>query len=157
MNTQVEPPRVMPFSTRESQWGWAIVVLANLPVPLIFGFLLTSEGGIFGMLAGIVAVWGLGHIVVARVPRVRSVLVNGGGVFALSQVIPAVQFVAGELALRACGTPINGWMSETTGFCVTLLTGGQLVTAALVCGLFLRVCGPFLGRLLAGHPSRDPS
>src|SRR5262249_44423570 len=65
-------------SPREWLWGWGVVFLLNLPLPLFFGFLLTSETATFGMLAGVVVVWLIGHFAVSRVREVRGALVVGG-------------------------------------------------------------------------------
>jgi hypothetical protein len=141
-----------PFShVREWQWGWLMVVLANVPVPLIFGCLVTANGGLFGMLEGVVVVWLCGHFVVARIGFVRCVLVPGGVLVALSQVIPVLQIGAGSFALQAA-RPVGRSMTEVEGFLVTLLTAGQLVVVALVCGLGVRAMGLVIeGRIHRGR------
>lgn len=157
-------PVALRSSGHDWQWGWALAVVANLPVPLLFGFAVVAHGGLFGMLAGIVAFWLVGAAVVACVPRLRAVLVYGGAVLALTQVLPVLQIVAGVVAVELFDTTPEP-MSELTGFLVTLVTGGQLALVVLLCRVSCSVLGwlgaswllRVLGQLGAGHPQRDPS
>ena len=128
-------------STREWRWGWAVVLLMNLPVALLFGLFLTSQSGVFGMLAGVFAMWLVGHYAVARYTRLRNALIVGGIFIAVLQVIPLLQFGAGLSAVSI----LAGWdakLSAATAFAVTLLAGGQLVVVALVSGYVIRVLRP---------------
>src|SRR5262245_53675031 len=77
-----------PARPREWLWGWFALLLFNLPLALMFGFGTTSAAGTFGMLAGVVVVWLIGHHLVARVREVREPLMIGGVIVGLSQVVP---------------------------------------------------------------------
>jgi hypothetical protein len=148
--------RAPPSHSRELQWGWFVVLLANLPVPLFFGFLVTSMAGAFGMIAGLVVVWLIGHGFVARVSAVREPLMVGGAFVALSQLIPLVQFVAGALALHAItgrdlvrALAVDGCVAAmfADGFAVTMLTAAFLTVVALAVGFVLRAARLFDGRI----------
>ena len=119
-------------------WGWAVLLLFNLPLPLLFGFGMTSGAGTFGMLAGVGVVWLIGHLAIARVSEIRDPLLVGGIIVALSQVIPVAHIFAGALALAAItGSDVKNLDSAPAGFAVTLLTAALLAVVALMIGFVL--------------------
>ncbi|WP_171470905.1 hypothetical protein [Frigoriglobus tundricola] len=128
-------------SAREWRWGWAAVLLMNLPVALLFGFFVTSRSGAFGMLAGVFVVWLAGHFAVARFARVRGALIVGGICVAVLQVIPLLQIGAGLSAVALLADRAME-ISAAAAFAVTLMTGGQLIVAALVAGYLIRSTRP---------------
>lgn len=156
MSANTEPAKAAwPVAIRSSghdwQWGWALAVVANLPVPLLFGFAVVAHGGLFGMLAGVVAFWLVGAAAVAWAPRLRAVLVYGGALLALTQGLPVLQIVAGAVAVELfCTSPEP--MSELTEFLVTLVTGGQLVFLVLAVRLVFHLLGRLADRAF-GQPS----
>ena len=140
-----------PPSAYEWQWGWALAVAVNLPIPLLFGLAAVAKGGLFGMCAGIGAFWLAGAVVIARVPSVRALVVYGPLFFAFSQFFPVVQVMAGAAAVDLFDRTHDP-MSEPTAFLVTVATGGLLLFAALVCRLFVYLCGCFWNRLVGRRP-----
>lgn len=132
-------------------WGWVAVFLANLPLPLLFGFAVTSGNSTLGMLAGVAVVWLIGHFAVARVRPIRTPLMFGGAVIAASQVLPLAQIVAGMLAMTAVTGRDVGLQSAPDGFAVTLLTAALLAVAALALGFVFHA----MGRLIEASVSRS--
>ncbi|HEY1190545.1 MAG TPA: hypothetical protein VGE74_23125 [Gemmata sp.] len=153
MEPGTEPTTGTGTSGYEWQWGWALAVLANLPVPLGMGLIAVWKGSALGMFAGIVAFWLVGAAVIARVPLMRSPLVHGGLLFAVSQFVPVVQFFAGAAAMDLCAIESDSLPTDRDAFLVTVVTGGLLLTVALSGSLFFGV----VGWLFAGHPHRDPA
>jgi len=113
----------------------------NLPVALLFGFLVTSPSGVFGMLVGVFTVWLAGHFALTRYTHVRNALVVGGIFIAVLQVVPLLQIGAGLSAVSILADG-DTKLSGTTAFAVTLLTGGQLAVVALVSGCIIRALRP---------------
>lgn len=155
VGTEHTEPAPAQMSGGEWQFCWAVAVALNLPVVLLFGIGATMKSGLFGMCAGIGAVWLTGAVAVALVPWVRGILVHGSWMFALTQLFPIVQIMAGGTALELCapGTgPAAGPMSNLTAFLVTVLTAAQLLLVIIVSGLGVRA-GKWLIR---EHLSQDP-
>jgi len=122
--------------------AWLVVFLANLPVPLMFAWNLTMQHGRIGMAVAIVLCWYFGHRVGAKSRWIDRALVAGGIVVALSQVIGILHISAGVMSLeigsRLGQVTSNEWgpreITELGGLLVTILTGGILMTVAMVCG-----------------------
>jgi hypothetical protein len=146
MSTQTESAQATTSPTREWQWGWGIVLLANLPMPLLFGLFVVSNSGQLGMLAGVAVVWFAGHLHVGRSAVLRGPLLLGGGCVALSQIFPLLHIGAGTLSVETLGNDRE--LAPGLAFVATLLTAAQLLAVALVCGFFLRWAGLLADRLL---------
>ena len=129
-----------PKATRLLRVGWTLVFLANLRVPLLFGWGLTDWGGRIGMFAAIGPLYLVGRESCARVRGMNSVIIWGGMLVALSQVYPMVHVFAGGFAFRTAGNlglMTNEWDVDgaLAGCIVTLLTGVVLFAIAAVAGL----------------------
>lgn len=130
-----------------SDWKWSVwwsaVYAANLPVALFFGWIATEQGGRLGMAAGIAVLWTVGLAVCAWPGRLRQILVVGGWVVALSQMIVLPHIFIGTFALGSWGSitgansGIDGPLTEVGGFAVTLMTGQPLMLLALVIGCLM--------------------
>jgi hypothetical protein len=80
----------------------------------------------------------LGHLVVASISGWRIILVGGGFCIALSQLFPILQMFAGLLSLVVVhrGLVTDSYsLTAPAAFLVTMLTGAQLLVAALGCGI----------------------
>ncbi|HET6880105.1 MAG TPA: hypothetical protein VFI31_08115 [Pirellulales bacterium] len=127
-------------NSRHLYFGWFVVFLFNLGVPLIFGWPLTEEGGRSGLFAGALALFLLGCALCAWLRPAGRALVVGGVVVGLSQILPFLQIMAGVAGLSSIeilgfGRSPHG---DATLFVVTVVTGGLLMAVALVVGLAVR-------------------
>lgn len=122
--------------------AWLVVFLANLPVPLFFGWAFTTQHGRFGMATAIVVWWLLGHQV-CKASRWCGLAIVAGGIFvAMSQFLPVLQLYAGAVSLGIGSRLGQAWdeggeqqvTTELGGFLVTMLTGGLLMVVAVMCG-----------------------
>jgi hypothetical protein len=112
---------------------WFGVFAANLPLPVLLGYELGHNVRL-GMITG-VAVWLLlSHLLFHRVERLRGVMIWGGICVALSQVGVILHVLAGIAA--ASIVLFLGVQGGTfaVGFWLTVLTGGLLMSAAVICG-----------------------
>jgi hypothetical protein len=112
----------------------------------------TSPGGQVGMSCAIAAFWALGQLACAWSERLARGLVIGAALVGSFQVIPILQIYAGATALQfwlRSGFPVPP-LSEWDGFIVTAITGGELLTAAGICGLAIVLFLP------AEMTSQDP-
>ncbi len=143
-----------PVEQSKAWWGWvaawSLVFAMNLPFPLALGLAVTEGGGRIGMGLAAMMLWTAGLAAGSWSERLRAVMLSGGSLVALFQIIfPVLQVVAGVIGLQSWsgvagvgGLEIRGPNAEFGGFLVTLTTGQLLVTAALVCGYcFCRVAG----------------
>ncbi|MCA1686781.1 MAG: hypothetical protein LC745_12600 [Planctomycetia bacterium] len=125
-------------------FAWAVVFGVNLIVPLIFGSGVARGAAWLGVALAIPLMLILGHLLCARSRHLRVILVTGGVCVGLSQVMPMLQFLAGMtsfmVTIRLLGLPPDDdtrgpeILTAPGGFLMTVLTGGQLMIAALVCG-----------------------
>lgn len=139
-----DPETSEPTTYRALWWGlWSNVYLVNLPVPLFFGFLVTSGGGWIGMGCGVIVTWCLGQIVCLWSGTLRKALVIGGCVVALTQLFPVLQFILVGIAVDlwegATGISFDGGPQprtalEFSGFAVTLLTAQMHIAIAVAVG-----------------------
>lgn len=127
---------------------WAGVFALNLFLPYQFGQTETRIGWSVGMHVGILALWTVGAVAVARSRTLSFSLSSGGALIALSQLFPLAQIYAGffglgvarRLGLATKMGELNSQPSQLTemgGFVATVLTGGALMTAALFFGLLI--------------------
>jgi hypothetical protein len=121
--------------------GWPLVFLANLPVPVRFGWGVTDWGGRIGMIAAIGVLYVLGRESMRRVPGLDAMIIWGGTLIALSQFYPVIHILAGVVGIRAAfllrlvTTEWPGEAGMLAGCIITLLTGGILMAIAVVAGL----------------------
>jgi hypothetical protein len=144
-----------PSETRSAKrlcLGWLVVCALNMIVPGWLGWQLTEHGGRMGMLLAVLIIFAIGCCVCASARQIGFSLVVGGAAVALSQVLPVLQSLAGVASCafaEAVGLYFGGDDThlpaivggELGGCVITLMTGGSLITAALVAGLALRTVG----------------
>jgi hypothetical protein len=133
--------------------AWVIVFLLNLVTPLLFGWSRTESSGRIGMLIAAFLLLALGYGACGTARGIARPLVAGGILVAISQFFPLIQIIAGliGMGIGSAAGQVDGRgdigpgfvRTETGGFLVTLVTGGLLMTAALVAGAFLRIITPW--------------
>ena len=145
-------------TARPSGLAWLMVFLANLPIPLMFGWIFTAKHGRLGMAAAILLWWLMGHQICRTSRGFNLALVTGGLLVGLSQIFPILQSQAGAWSLGIGSKlgqvkPVHGEefmvLTELGGFLVTMLTGGILIAVALACGSVIRAITPGPSR---SHP-----
>ncbi len=134
----------IPEKPRSRRRIWTLVFALNLIVPLFFGWMMTADGGRFGMAAGIGLLWYLGDRACGWTDGWGRALVSGGFVVALSQLFPLLQIWAGivgtgiatALERVTSGEPrVGGTLhTELGGLIATGVTGLCLMGVAAFCG-----------------------
>ncbi|WP_145268890.1 hypothetical protein [Tautonia plasticadhaerens] len=174
-----EPPSTRPgadrprfaFPARRRRVGAVAVFLLNLSLPLAVGLPMGDAGARIGMMAaaGILGVSWVASC--ARCPRLALVLIPGGLAVALSQVVPILHLLAGDVA-RIIGIaagcvdespdPLGiemGFKDRVLGPAGGLLVGSVmgllLMLAASVLGLLFRLRNPGRPRPDAPRPERE--
>jgi hypothetical protein len=140
-------PGVRDWSGR-ARWAvlWGGVYAANMVVPLLFGWTTTARGGRIGLVLAVVLLYWIVFWVGGKSRDLRSIMLSGGGLVALSQLFPMLQIAAGLIALGIVGkltgvnlgpddSPIEGPVPEHAGFLATLITGAILLAGAACAGL----------------------
>jgi len=136
--------------------AWLIVFLANLPIPLMLGWIFTEKQGRIGMALAIVLWWLMGHLVCRLSRGFDLALVTGGMLVGLTQFFPFLHLKAGAWSLfvgsklgQVAAFPLGHdspgdftVLTELGGFIATTLTGGILIAVALACGAVLRAITP---------------
>jgi len=135
-----------PIRENEVYVAWGGVFSFNIFIPLIFGWMSTTESGRTGMAIAIVVQLCAGFWVCARVRTIGHYLVIGGFAIGLSQVFPIPQFVAGLVALiigRGLGVANteDNVTSAFGGFIVTMITGSILMALSAGCGFLVKQLG----------------
>ena len=128
---------------------WFFVFAANLIVPLFFGLGMTNEGGRWGMATALSLIWFFGHMCCSRSKEMGCILVVGGLLVAITQIFPMLHIVAGMTSLGIIAklnlaevensTRYPILRTELSGFIATLLTSIQLLVAACIGGVVLRI------------------
>jgi len=121
---------------------WTLVYAANLVMPALLGLPAVQGLGFAGVGLAIVALWFAGLPIGDKNPRVLRRLARGGVVVALSQLLPVLQIAAGTLALiltdvlpgAAAERSLELISDPMRGFMATAMTGGLLLSAALMFG-----------------------
>lgn len=140
--------------------GWVFVYILNLIVPLFLAMFVTDKAGKLGMTAAIVALLGLGCLVVPRCRHAGKAVVIGGGFTALLQFFPPLPMLAGTIGVavaRDMGQTLGGDQiaSEFGGFVATVVTGGVLIAVALVIGWTVQGVSAWIaGERVGGRPSK---
>lgn len=131
--------------------GWTALFLLNMPLPLLFAGEVTRNHGRSGVFVASAALWLLGCWVCVAQRKTGFALAVGGAPVALSQIVPFLQIMAGMVALTAGeffqqienkDDALGQVVSEPGGFLLTMITGGLLMSAALVLGLLMRALMP---------------
>lgn len=130
------------MDTRRLKVLWTLVYAANLVMPALFGLPAVQGLGFAGVGLAIVALWFAGLHIGDKNPRLLRRLARGGIVVALSQLFPVLQVAAGTLALIFTGVfpvaAVEGSVELISdpmrGFMATAMTGGFLLSAALLFG-----------------------
>lgn len=140
-----------PHAPRRIKFAWFGVFVLNLCAPLFVGWLTTEKGGRNGMFAGVGVLFLAGYWLCTRARSIGRALVVGGLAIGLTQVLPAMQMMAGIVGLCVVsalrlGKPapddvMLSVRSDASGFVLTIVTGGLLMAAAFVAGLL--GCGLF--------------
>ena len=125
------------------QWSlaWTGILAFNVPLPLFLATTLIRNGGVGGLVAGILVYWAAGLALGLLLPRLGEALATGGIVVAALQPAFFLHLAAGFFGLNTWSLmrsgPVFGepglW-AEVDGFAVTLLTGQPLLLAAWVFG-----------------------
>lgn len=143
--------------------GWGIIYGLNLFVPLFFGLAVTEKSGRQGMTFAIFLLLGLGSWAVSTLRDAGKAVILGGGFVALTQCIPFLQVSAGAIGIsvaRDMGQTIGREQvgSEFGGFAATVVTGGLLITLALILGWMVQgVSASFAGWRAGRKPARKPA
>ena len=124
-------------------FAWLCMLVINLPIPLIFGFV-ASEAGRIGMLLGIAAVYLCGFLCCNVMPRIMYRLNIGSSLVAVSQFLPMLQTIVGVEAVGISRAVFGGAQStsgDMTGIaeitCATILTGIGLIIPSVVIGIII--------------------
>jgi len=130
-------------------WAWSAVVVANLPVTALLGWLITVEMGRVGMACGILLLYWLGYLACFLAGEYVRTVIYGAWVVAVSQTFPLLQIVAGAPANLLVQVMERGEISETGppesittllgGLLATLVTGSILIASAAAFGVGIRV------------------
>jgi len=123
---------------------WLAIFGANLVVPLSLGWSFTERDSWVGMVAGVAAMLAVWQFVIPRFAALRSALLPGGVVLALSQLLPVLQFFAGVFATAVVGldgADRPGVFDNVTALAITVVTGVQLWLVAVLVGFVLRGMG----------------
>jgi hypothetical protein len=120
-------------------WSW--VYIANLCIPVLWGSMVTREGGRVGMVIGIIVVFALGCRACYVSRRAVLTVVYGGWIVAASQFFPILQIFAGSIGIAAARPMCGEYGNVNTalgGFIATIVTGCILMTAATAFGAMIR-------------------
>ena len=121
--------------------AWILVYTVNLGIPVLWGLMVTREGGRVGMVIGIIVVFAIGCRVCFVSRRAMLTVVYGGWIVALSQAFPALQIIAGIIGLSAVRVTTSEERDVSTilgGFIATLITGCVLITIATALGAVIQ-------------------
>ncbi|MEM6655936.1 MAG: hypothetical protein AAF596_09050 [Planctomycetota bacterium] len=131
---------------------WAAAVAINLPVQVMFGLTMVDRAGLMGVLVGLAIVVGLAGLLLAAPAWVSETTMRGVAVFAVTQLFPFCQMIAGFIAVGICvelglsGFDSDDIVGKLRGFlpCLIacLLTWGILLVPMVGLGFFLRMVLP---------------
>lgn len=130
------------LKTRVVQSAWALAVLINLPIPVMFGSDVARGELRIGMVIGVLAVYGVGAWCCTMRPSVMWRLIVGSGLTALSQFFPVLHLVVGTIAMgisRFVFSELNPAGETLTRLsqviASTILTGVGLILPSIIFGL----------------------
>lgn len=121
--------------------AWPFVFVANMILPMLFGWDLLEKAGFAGVLCATLTLLILGWVLIAVGPSVGKRLIVGSIFMALLQFFPVLHIILGVIAFEVTAylgqaTEMNDLQSasidtELGGFIITAMVGlGLLVTAA---------------------------
>ncbi|WP_165246416.1 hypothetical protein [Paludisphaera soli] len=121
--------------------AWTLVMVANLPVPLTLGMIVTDAGGRLGMACGVALIYWLG-LHACRVARQTMVaVVRGGSVVAAFQILPVLQMAAGMAGVILASVVGSARFhvfphvdAIVDGFLATVATGAILIAVSAALG-----------------------
>ncbi len=152
LEAQAPPASTAALDLLKPLWRrWSRVFALNMIVPLLFGLPRTYGIGWVGMFAAVPVLFALGGWACACQPNIGRILIRGGVLVALSQLLPVLQIVAGLAAMDL--TAMLGQVEATVGrspevgsaaggFLMTMFTGFFLMCAALFLGLLFEAILP---------------
>ncbi len=130
---------------------WLGVFVVNLIVPGMFAYGVVDQFGLIGVLLAIVLVFLVGGVVFSYRKGFAGPVMVGGLLVASFQLFPIAQLLAGMFgilfaqSLGFVGDDFDGGLEIagiSSGFVVTIVTGGLLILAATVIGILVRVVTP---------------
>lgn len=132
---------------------WMVVFALNMIMPGLLGWIVTSDQGRLGMIAGALLMLCGGWTVCYYRPAIAAKTILGAVPIALSQLFPILQFIAGMIGFALAdglGLSIDDELvgpitSELGSLVVTVVTGSILITEAAVVGWLLSLALPLLG------------
>jgi hypothetical protein len=144
---------------RDPRWAgrWLAVFVANLALPLFFGFDMARNAGMIGLSAAVVLAWAWIYLVGSRSPFIAKSMLIGGSVVAVAQILMLLHVGAGSVGMAVARSA-----GQASGIRVTSELGGFIATA--VTGCILQGAALFVGGLTAfavslpeGSMARKPS
>jgi hypothetical protein len=130
----------IPEKTPSRRDMWSIAFVANLALPLFFGWMVTYEGGRIGMVAGVGLLWYLGYRICGASDACGRALVIGAIPVAAAQLCPILHIFAGITSVGVADAVCHGSFANTGiktelgGFIATLSMGVMMIGVAAVIG-----------------------
>lgn len=147
-------------STGQSRlaWDWAGawtgVFVANLAVPVLFGFNVVGKEGVYGLIGALAVLFWIGFAICLFRFRIGRSLVLGGVAIAIFQVFPILQIICGALGLTVwdqigghgffssdgVDDARRGWQHDPNiaSFVVVLVAAHPLMVLAVMFGAYAR-------------------
>ena len=128
--------------------GWLGAAGINVIVPALFAMPIVKGAlAILGVVLGVITILFIGACVCWWRPSIGLIMMRGGFLFALSQLFPIMQLVAGQfgfiVASRLGGILFYDDFQYLGGFAptfaATIVTGGILIAGATVLGALLKL------------------
>jgi len=124
---------------------WCFVLLANIIVPMLFCAMLTNDDARLGVLVAVICFILAGGLVGLQWNQTQVVLLRGGVITALLQMVPVLQIIAGLVAVQVCSDlglatantddhPLGNLETMLGGFVCTLVSGTLILLVALIAG-----------------------
>ena len=134
------------MSTRQ-QWtlAWSLLFALNLPLATMAGTGFVTPIGHVGMLLAVALCYALGLLICKR-PRLARALVLGSSIPMALQFLVIPHAIAGSVACELWNAMTGAFAGRTSSatlgpvgaFVVTMLTALQLLTVAMLFGLYFR-------------------
>jgi hypothetical protein len=132
---------------------WILVFAANLAVPMLFASSLIAGNGALGIVAGMLCLLGVSIVVQLQLPHMVKWARRAGIVIAVSQVLPILQILAGEIGIEiATSLRLSKEMNAdeidamayppmffSAAFVATIVTGAILLIAVAVVSILLKM------------------
>jgi hypothetical protein len=131
---------------------WPFVFMANMILPMLFGWDLLDKAGSIGVLCATLALLIPGWLLIAIWPTAGKRLIVGAILVALLQFFPVLHIILGVIAFEVTAylgqaTEMNDLQSasidtEFGGFIITMLVGSGLLVIAIGMGTILYLILP---------------